>query len=224
MSRALICLGPKTTSEGSHNSYLVSPRFSAPDGGVNYWLLRLVRVMHRKWLLLVAFLALVLDILVNHQVSRTMQSGAVPRKDIDTHAGPKALSDMQSLIPPGMRAVSIRVTEVVPVTRGNRVDVWLTSKAAGGGKPATTTIIENICVLASEQLLESNSAGEQQIVHLITLLVSPEDAYKLTMATSKGRIKVVPRSSLDQQQPIRNGPLKPIPPEIPQSPDLRRST
>jgi pilus assembly protein CpaB len=113
-------------------------------------------------------------------------------------------SSLPGLIPPGMRAVSVRVNEVVAVAGfvlpGTRVDVLLTGNPGGGSEQATTTVLENVAVIASGQKLERNSAGEPQTAAVITLLVSPDDAQKLTLASNEGRIQLSLRNVLDTKQ------------------------
>src|ERR671934_2758336 len=62
-------------------------------------------------------------------------------------AAENAGAGLPSLIPPGMRAVSVRVNEVVSVagfvTPGTRVDVILTGNPVGSNQPLTTTVLEN---------------------------------------------------------------------------------
>jgi pilus assembly protein CpaB len=147
----------------------------------------------------------------------------LPHKLAPENAG----SGLPGLIPPGMRAVAVRVNEVIPVAAfvgpGTRVDVLLTRSSGGSSEQATTTVMENAAVIAVGMKLERNSAGELQSVSVITLLVSPQDAKKLTLASSKGRIQVILRNPLDQKVPW--GPrLRPIPPEVPLSPRLSRLT
>ncbi|HEY7615411.1 MAG TPA: Flp pilus assembly protein CpaB [Terriglobales bacterium] len=119
-------------------------------------------------------------------------------------AAENAGSGLPSLIPPGMRAVSVHVNEVVSVAGfvmpGTRVDVLLTGNPLGSGEPVTTTVLENVAVLAVGQKLERNSAGEPQTVPVITLLVSPEDAQKLTLASQEGKIQLTLRNPLDTNQ------------------------
>ncbi|MGA9797505.1 MAG: Flp pilus assembly protein CpaB [Terriglobales bacterium] len=119
-------------------------------------------------------------------------------------AGENAGSGMQSLIPPGMRAVSVRVNEVIGVagfvTPGTRVDVLLTGNPSGAAEQQTTTVLENVAVIATGQKLERNGAGEPQLTPVITLLVSPDDAQKLTLATSQGKIQLALRNPLDTKQ------------------------
>lgn len=119
-------------------------------------------------------------------------------------AGENAGSGLPSLIPPGMRAVSVRVNEVVSVagfvTPGTRVDVLLTGTPGNGGDQQTTTVLQNITVLASGHTLERTSTGEAQNTAVITLLVTPDDAERLTLASSEGHIQLALRNPLDTKQ------------------------
>lgn len=113
-------------------------------------------------------------------------------------------SGLPSLIPPGMRAVSVRVNEVVSVagfvTPGTRVDVLLTGNPGGSGDQQTTTVLQNVAVLASGHTLERSSTGEAQNTAVITLLVTPDDAQRLTLAQSEGHIQLALRNPLDTKQ------------------------
>jgi pilus assembly protein CpaB len=119
-------------------------------------------------------------------------------------AGENAGSGLPSLIPPGMRAVSVRVNEVVSVagfvTAGTRVDVLLTGTPGSGGDEETTTVLQNVAVLASGHTLERTATGEAQTTAVITLLVSPDDAQRLTLASSQGHIQLALRNPLDTRQ------------------------
>src|ERR1700723_576807 len=119
-------------------------------------------------------------------------------------AGEEAGAGLPSLIPNGMRAVSVRVNEVVSVagfvTPGTRVDVLLTGTPGTNGDQQTTTVLQNVAVLASGHTLERNSSGEAQNTAVITLLVSPDDAQRLTLASSQGHIQLALRNPLDTKQ------------------------
>ena len=119
-------------------------------------------------------------------------------------AGENAGSGLPSLIPPGMRAVSVRVNEVVSVAGfvmpGTRVDVLLTGTPGGAAEQQTTTVLQNVAVLASGHTLERTSTGEAQTTAVITLLVSPDDAERLTLASSEGHIQLALRNPLDTKQ------------------------
>jgi len=124
----------------------------------------------------------------------------LPSKLAPENAG----AGLPALIPPGMRAVSVRVNEVVSVAGfvgpGTRVDVLLTGTPGGGSETQTTTVLQNVAVIASGHTLERNANGEAQNTPVITLLTSPEDAERLTLASSEGKIQLVLRNPLDTHQ------------------------
>jgi len=119
-------------------------------------------------------------------------------------AGENAGAGLPALIPPGMRAVSVKVNEIVSVagfvTPGTRVDVLLTGTPTGSGDQQTTTVLQNVAVLASGHTLERSSSGEAQNTAVITLLVTPDDAQRLTLASTEGHIQLALRNPLDTKQ------------------------
>lgn len=119
-------------------------------------------------------------------------------------AGENAGAGLPALIPPGMRAVSVRVNEVVSVagfvTPGTRVDVLLTGSPSGSGEQQTITVLQNVAVLASGHTLERTSTGEAQNTAVITLLVTPDDAQRLALASKEGTIQLALRNPLDTKQ------------------------
>jgi pilus assembly protein CpaB len=119
-------------------------------------------------------------------------------------AGENSGYGLPSLIPPGMRAVSVRVNDIVAVAGfvipGTHVDVLLTGNPGTSSEQQTTTVLENVAVIATGQKLERNSAGEPQSAAVITLLVSPDDGQKLTLASSQGHIQLALRNPLDTKQ------------------------
>jgi pilus assembly protein CpaB len=119
-------------------------------------------------------------------------------------AGERAGSGLAALIPSGMRAVSVRVNEVIGVAGfvqpGTRVDVLVTGVPVGGSEEQTTTVLRNVAVIAAGQKLERSSTGEAQNSPVITLLVSPDDAQRLALASSEGRIQLSLRNPLDTGQ------------------------
>ena len=111
---------------------------------------------------------------------------------------------LPSMIPQGMRAVSVRVNDVVSVAGfvqpGTRVDVLATGNQGGGNERQTITVLENVAVIAvGGSLLERLTGGEQN-APVITLLVSPDDAQKLALASQEGRIQLALRNPLDTKK------------------------
>jgi pilus assembly protein CpaB len=116
-------------------------------------------------------------------------------------AAENAGAGLPALIPPGMRAVGVRVNDVTSVagfvTAGTRVDVLLTGTPSGSSDQQTTTVLQNIAVLTAGKTLERSATGEAQTVPVITLLVTPEDAQRLTLAGTQGHIQLALRNPID---------------------------
>jgi pilus assembly protein CpaB len=106
------------------------------------------------------------------------------------------------LIPEGMRAVSVRVDEVVQVagfvTAGTRVDVLVT--LSRDNAPITRAILQNMQVLAAGQTIERDEEGRPMTVTVITLMVTPDQAERLTLAANQGQIQLALRGMLDAQE------------------------
>lgn len=110
---------------------------------------------------------------------------------------------LPATIPEGMRAMSVAVNEVVGVAGfvipGTMVDVLVTGKPANGQGSdfVTRTILENVRVLAAGQKIEQDREGKPQSVPVITLLVTPDDAAMLAMASTQGKIQLALRNTID---------------------------
>lgn len=105
------------------------------------------------------------------------------------------------LIPPGMRALSVQVDEVVGVagfvTPQTHVDVILIMTPPSGQEPISKVILQNLEALAAGQLIQETEEGEPVTVTVVTVLVTPEQAEKLALAASEGRIQMALRNTLD---------------------------
>lgn len=113
-------------------------------------------------------------------------------------AGVGSQAGLTAVIPDGMRALSVRVDEVVGVAgfvrSGTRVDVLVTLTE---GVAQTKSILQNLKTLAADQIYQEDPEGNPQLATVITLLVSPDEAEILTLAASQGRIQMALRPSLD---------------------------
>lgn len=109
---------------------------------------------------------------------------------------------LSAVIDEGMRAVSIRVDEVVAVAgfvvAGTHVDVMLTGNPGSGEEQLTQTILEDVQVLAAGQSIQPDAEGKPQRVNVVTFLCTPEDAAKVILAASEGRIQLVLRNAVDK--------------------------
>jgi pilus assembly protein CpaB len=105
------------------------------------------------------------------------------------------------IIPVGMRAVSVRVTDVAGVAGfvlpGLKVDVLVTGRPTGS-ETVTTTCLQNILVLSAGQTIQPDARGQAINTPTVTLLVTPAQAEVLTLAGNEGRIQLVLRNSSDQ--------------------------
>jgi len=133
-------------------------------------------------------------------------------------AAPGAGVGLPPLIPPGMRAVSVKVNDVVSVAGfaipGTRVDVLLTGNPSATSDPGavtTITLLQNVQVLTAGQQMERPPGGKPETVTVITLLVDPAGAEKLALADGYGRLQLALRNPLDrgaqQPAPVHNAAL-----------------
>jgi pilus assembly protein CpaB len=111
-------------------------------------------------------------------------------------------SGLPSAIPEGMRAVSVKVNDVIGVAGfvlpGSRVDVILSgSPTRNFGVEMSKVILENIQVLAADQNVTTDDNGKPQSVQVVTLAVTPEDSQKLALASAEGKIQLALRNPLD---------------------------
>lgn len=130
-----------------------------------------------------------------------MNEPLLPAKMASKDAG----GGLPIVIPEGMRAVSVKVDEVIGVAGfvlpGTRVDVLVTLNPSSEREEATTRVIlQNVQTLAAGQTIERDSEGTPQTVTVITLLVDPDQAEKLTLASTEGRIHLALRNTLDMEE------------------------
>lgn len=114
---------------------------------------------------------------------------------------------LASIIPPGMRACAVRVDEVVGVagfvTPGMRVDVLISGNPPGDATssegPKVKTLLQNIEVLSAGTDIQKDNQGKAESAQVVNLLVTPEQAEQLSLASSQTHIQLVLRNPLDTQ-------------------------
>jgi pilus assembly protein CpaB len=115
---------------------------------------------------------------------------------------------LAATIPIGMRAVALRVNEVVGlagfVMPGMRVDVLVAGNTAGSSGTLVRTVLQNIEVLSAGQSINRNAEGKPESVQVVNLLVSPTQAETLDLA-SESRVQLVLRNPLDTKSEITPG-------------------
>lgn len=117
---------------------------------------------------------------------------------------------LAATIPPGMRAVAVRVNDIVGVAGfvvpGMRVDVLIAGIPPGRPNgPEVKTLLQNIQVLSAGQNFQKDAEGKPVVVPVVNLLVSPEQAEILSLASNETRIQLVLRNPLDTQPSKTNG-------------------
>jgi pilus assembly protein CpaB len=126
-------------------------------------------------------------------------------------ASPEAGAGLPPAIPPGLRAVSVRVNEVIGVAGyvlpGTRVDVLATVNPTDQhGDITSKVILTNVQVLAAGTKIERDVDRNKPIpVTVVTLLVAPEESERLTLAASEGKIQLALRNPLDKATPNTPG-------------------
>ncbi len=105
----------------------------------------------------------------------------------------------------GMRACAVKVDEVVGVagfvTPGMRVDVLISGNPPGAANsidgPEVRTLLQNLEVLSAGTDIQKDTEGKPNKVQVVNLLVSPEQAEVLSLASAHTHIQLVLRNPLD---------------------------
>lgn len=137
---------------------------------------------------------------------------------------------MAATIRPGMRACAVRVDDVVGVggfvLPGMRVDVLVSGTGPGTTPvdgPKVKTLLQNIEVLSAGSNIQKDNEGKPINVPIVNLLVTPEQAELLSLASNQTKIQLVLRNPLDTETPKTpsiamasvfsegNAPVKPKP-------------
>lgn len=113
---------------------------------------------------------------------------------------------LASTIPRGMRAVAVRVNDIVGVAGfvvpGLRVDILIAGNPPGGSPALGTqakTLLQNIEVLSAGQNIQKDAEGKPVSVQVVNLLVTPEQAEILSLASNETRIQLILRNPMDTE-------------------------
>lgn len=114
----------------------------------------------------------------------------------------EAGAGLSPTIPQGMRAISVRVDEVIGVagfvTPGTRVDVMVTLRQADETS-ATRVVVSNVTVLTAGTRYERDNTQAAEAIpsSVVTLLLAPADAERVVLASNDGHIMLSLRNPLD---------------------------
>jgi pilus assembly protein CpaB len=143
-------------------------------------------------------------------VSVVKNEPILPAKLSSKEAG----AGLPPIIPPGKRALSVRVNEVIGVAGyvlpGTRVDVVCTANPSSRTEDITSKVVlQNVEVLTAGTRLEQDTPdGKPMQVTVVTLLVTPEQSERLTLASTEGKIQLALRNPMDTETPMTSG-IKP---------------
>jgi pilus assembly protein CpaB len=131
-------------------------------------------------------------------------------------AGPR--SGLATIVPEGMRALAVKVDEVVGVAGfvhpGDHVDVIVTMKPRDDGSTpyVSRIVLQNVQVLAVGKDIElrGKEAKEAKPVTVATLLVSSEESERLALSTDRGHILLALRGIGDEELSDTRGITPPV--------------
>ena len=119
-------------------------------------------------------------------------------------ASREAGAGLPPTIPPGMRAMSVKVNEVIGVAGfvvpGTHVDVLAT--ITEGNEPITRTVVSNVLVLAAGTRYDQDEPrkdGKPIPTTVVTIVVTPPDAERISLASTEGKVMLALRNPLDTQ-------------------------
>ncbi len=127
-----------------------------------------------------------------------------------------ARSGLATLLPAGMRAVAVRVDDVVGVAGflhpGDRVDVIVTMQPRDGAPNTSKIVLQSVKILAVGQHLElrGKDAEKANPVTVATLMVTGDDSERLALAASKGQILLTLRALGDEELVETRGITPPV--------------
>lgn len=131
---------------------------------------------------------------------------------LESHLAPRGVrAGVDAILDPKKRAMAVKVDQEVAVAGfirpGNHVDVLVTMKPPNkGSQTITKTVIENVRVLAAGTHMQTQGEdGKAQPVSIMTLEVTPQEAEKLTLASTRGRLRLVLRSSRNPDEVLTKG-------------------
>ena len=133
---------------------------------------------------------------------------------IESRLAPKgAGAGLAANIKPGMRAVALRVNDVNGlagfVIPGMHVDVLISGTPPNNPNPTAgavaKTLLQNIEILSAGQNIQKDAEGKPVVVNLVNVLVTPDQAEVLNLATNDTRVQLVLRNPIDHATAVTKG-------------------
>jgi pilus assembly protein CpaB len=133
---------------------------------------------------------------------------------IESRLAPKgAGAGLAANIKPGMRAVALRVNDVNGlagfVIPGMHVDVLISGTPPSNPNPqagaVAKTLLQDIEILSAGQNIQKDAEGKPVVVNLVNVLVTPDQAEILNLATNDTRVQLVLRNPIDHKTAVTKG-------------------
>jgi pilus assembly protein CpaB len=133
---------------------------------------------------------------------------------IESRLAPRgAGAGLAANIKPGMRAVALRVNDVNGlagfVIPGMHVDVLISGTPPNNPNPTAgavaKTLLQNIEILSAGQNIQKDAEGKPVVVNLVNVLVTPDQAEILNLATNDTRVQLVLRNPIDHDTAVTKG-------------------
>jgi pilus assembly protein CpaB len=116
---------------------------------------------------------------------------------------------VSAVLESGKRAVAVKGDKVIGISGfvnpGNRIDVLVTLRDPKTKLDKTKTVLENIPVLATGTQIQKNDKGDPMPVDVYTLEVTVEEAEKLALAASQGKLQFALRNITDDKPVLTKG-------------------
>ncbi len=141
------------------------------------------------------------DLLVGRMTRASIYSGEMILEERLVESG--SLGGLPALIPPGMRAITLRVDDTISVggfvQPGHHVDIVTTVDIRSQqSETVSKVILQNIRVLAVGQEIESGDEKRANMVPTVTVLVNLDQAERIALASNVGQIRLVLRNYKDK--------------------------
>ena len=133
---------------------------------------------------------------------------------MESRLAPKgAGAGLAANIKPGMRAVALRVNDVNGlagfVIPGMHVDVLISGTPPNNPNPTAgavaKTLLQNIEILSAGQNIQKDAEGKPVVVKIVNVLVTPDQAEVLNLATNDTRVQLVLRNPIDHATAVTKG-------------------
>jgi pilus assembly protein CpaB len=146
-------------------------------------------------------------------VGRGLIAGVLENEPItESRVAPRdAGAGLPPAIPPGMRAISVKVDEVVGVAGfvvpGTHVDVLVTLTSRNGQEQMSRVVVSNVTVLTAGSRYDQEQSKTSKPIKstVVTVLVAPEDAERIALAAAEGHIMLALRNPLDTAPTLTTG-------------------